>query len=194
MEKILIEPIRPDEIDEIAVLLSRAFSPVPINRMVFGEPGEEQLSLMENGFKAMLPAMDGEMLCTKDDGKVVGFMRIVEWPDCQKPMSEDIIGQMPEEIAKRMGEWLSTWAQHDPKEPHWHLSALAVLPEMQGRGIGSAMLKHFCGHVDDLGQSAYLETDQKDNVRLYQRFGFNVVEEAPVLSIPNYFMLRPTHG
>ena len=41
-----------------------------------------------------------------------------------------------------------------------------------------------------LGARAYLETDKRENVRLYQRFGFTVVESAEVLGIPNWFMSR----
>jgi hypothetical protein len=53
------------------------------------------------------------------------------------------------------------------------------------------LLGHFCERVDRLKQAAYLETDKSRNVRLYERFGFSVVEEAPVLSVPNWFMWRP---
>ena len=40
------------------------------------------------------------------------------------------------------------------------------------------------------GDVAYLETDKPENVSFYQRFGFEVTEEAQVLGIPNWFMLR----
>jgi ribosomal protein S18 acetylase RimI-like enzyme len=37
---------------------------------------------------------------------------------------------------------------------------------------------------------AYLETDKPENVRFYERFGFEVVGEEEVLGVPNWFMLR----
>ncbi len=85
---------------------------------------------------------------------------------------------------------MPAWAKLDPKQPHWHFGPFAVLPERQGQGIGSQLLTYFCEHVDRLGAAAYLETDKPENVRLYQRFGFEVTSEKPVLGVPNWFMWR----
>jgi hypothetical protein len=52
------------------------------------------------------------------------------------------------------------------------------------------MLNAFCMIVDGTGAHAFLETDKSENVRLYQRFGFTVVESAEVLEVPNWFMSR----
>ncbi len=90
-----------------------------------------------------------------------------------------------------MLNYLSIWAKHDPKQPHWHLGPLVVLPERQGQGIGSRLLERFCGYVDQHGAAAYLETDKPGNVRLYERFGFSVTGEAPVYGTPTWFMWRP---
>jgi len=53
------------------------------------------------------------------------------------------------------------------------------------------MLAEFCARMDECGALSYLETDKSENVRFYQKFGFRVIEEAPVLGIPNWFMSRP---
>jgi hypothetical protein len=37
----------------------------------------------------------------------------------------------------------------------------------------------------------WLETDKAENVRLYERFGYVVVEQTDVLGVPNWFMRRP---
>jgi hypothetical protein len=39
----------------------------------------------------------------------------------------------------------------------------------------------------DLG---LVETDKQVNVPFYERFGFEVVAQAPVLGVPNWFMAR----
>ena len=44
--------------------------------------------------------------------------------------------------------------------------------------------------LDEAGDLGYLETDKAENVRLYERHGFEVVDEAPVLGVPNWFMRR----
>ena len=52
------------------------------------------------------------------------------------------------------------------------------------------MLERFCARMDDEGEMAHLETDNPENVRFYERFGFATVDEAEVLGIPNWFMRR----
>jgi ribosomal protein S18 acetylase RimI-like enzyme len=67
---------------------------------------------------------------------------------------------------------------------------VAVDRHLQGLGIGSAML---AVHVEDLDAqrlNGWLETDKDANVRLYERFGYEVVEQADVLGVPNWFMRR----
>ena len=89
-----------------------------------------------------------------------------------------------------MVRWVDTWAKRDPAEPHAHLGPLAVDAHLQGRGIGSRILAEHCGRLDAQATLGYLETDKPENVRLYERFGFLVVAEAPVLGVPNWFMRR----
>lgn len=50
--------------------------------------------------------------------------------------------------------------------------------ELQGRGIGSQMLSVYCEEFDVVGNAGYLETDKAENVRLCERFGFEVQDEG----------------
>lgn len=82
------------------------------------------------------------------------------------------------------------WAKHDPKAPHFHFGPLAVLPSMQGNGIGSALLDRFCREIDTQKAVAYLETDKEENIHLYEKFGFRVTEEDKLFGVKNWFMWR----
>jgi predicted N-acetyltransferase YhbS len=84
-----------------------------------------------------------------------------------------------------VGKWISTWARHDPDETHVHLGRLAVDAHVQGQGIGSLIMQEHCRRLDRTGEVGYLETDQPENVRFYERFGFEVTGEEPVLGVPN---------
>ena len=46
MGRIMIEPLRPSEVDEASVLLSRAFSSTPLPCAAFGDPSEEQRRIL----------------------------------------------------------------------------------------------------------------------------------------------------
>ncbi len=63
-----------------------------------------------------------------------------------------------------------------PDEPHAHLVFLGVSPLAQGRGIGAAILKATLSPLDAAGAPALLEATTERNVSLYQRHGFEVVE------------------
>jgi len=90
----------------------------------------------------------------------------------------------------RMMRWLGVWEKHDPEERHWHLGPLVVDAHLQGMGVGSRMMQVFCAQMDAAREDTYLETDKRENVRFYERFGFEVVGEQEVLGVTNYFMLR----
>lgn len=66
---------------------------------------------------------------------------------------------------------------HHPKEPHAYLFFLAVDPDCQGMGLGSAMLAANLKALDAARACAYLEASTERNVTLYQRHGFEVVSE-----------------
>ncbi len=78
--------------------------------------------------------------------------------------------------------------------PHWYLWALGVVPEAQGKGIGGALLQPVLAQADAEGVPCYLETQTEDNVRFYERRGFDVVaaDELPGqrVSLPMWYMVR----
>ena len=65
-------------------------------------------------------------------------------------------------------------------EPHWYLFAIGVSPEMQGRGLGTALITEGLQRANQDGCPCYLETSSERNVPYYERFGFRVVGEAPL--------------
>ncbi len=62
--------------------------------------------------------------------------------------------------------------------PHGYLAMLGVHPQAQGRGLGSALLRHATAACDTAGAGAYLESSAPANLPLYERHGFVVMEEV----------------
>jgi len=71
-----------------------------------------------------------------------------------------------------------------PREPHWYLPLIAVRPEQQGRGLGSALLRPMLERCDADGLPAYLEASTPRNRALYERHGFVVTGELRVRDAP----------
>jgi ribosomal protein S18 acetylase RimI-like enzyme len=63
-------------------------------------------------------------------------------------------------------------------EPHWYLMVVGVDPELQNRGVGSALVKEGLTQADQRDCPCYLETSEKRNLAFYERLGFVVLEEA----------------
>ena len=75
---------------------------------------------------------------------------------------------------------------------HWYLAVLAVDPDHQGRGHAGDLLRPMLARIDREGLPLFLETQKERNVALYERFGFEVLEKAPIpgLDITTWAMLR----
>jgi GNAT superfamily N-acetyltransferase len=67
-----------------------------------------------------------------------------------------------------------------PEEPHWYLASLGTAVDMQGKGVGSALMTPVLRHCDTEGIPAYLESSKERNVPFYRRHGFEVVKEVPL--------------
>jgi len=73
----------------------------------------------------------------------------------------------------------------------WFLPMIGVDPVAQGRGLGSALLRHGLAACDRDGLPAYLEATNPRNRALYERHGFRVVEVIQAGSSPPLWaMLR----
>jgi ribosomal protein S18 acetylase RimI-like enzyme len=199
MIKIKIQPIQPIEFPETADVLGRAFATLSSSRAIYeGRSKSDIERRISITFDGLIKTMSGQVFVSKQDGRIVGAMRIVEWPDCQmKPlqmlkvlptlMKAGGLGEM-----RRAMKMRGTWAKKDPKKPHWHLDPIGVAPELQGQGIGGQMMEYYCNHIDKLGMAAYHETDSKlENVRFYERFGFKIIGEEIILGFPCWYLWRP---
>lgn len=66
-----------------------------------------------------------------------------------------------------------------PRSPsHWYLPIIGVTPNWQGRGYGAALMQPVLERCDRDRTPAYLEASTPRNRALYERHGFEVVEEC----------------
>ncbi len=153
---------------------------------------------IEAAFAARFKYLPGKVYVAELDGEIVGAVRIVEWPYCQTSLLQNL-KMMPAMLGAIGGfrgltrgmKLMSAWQKHDPKKPHWHIDPLCVIPELQGKGIGSQMMKFYCDIIDTKGIEAYHETDRPENVPFYGKFGFTVVGEEIINGAKNWYLLRP---
>jgi ribosomal protein S18 acetylase RimI-like enzyme len=186
------------ERDAALGVLARGMRDNPIHARVFGnDPAvrEQRLAAMFGaGFAVM--GMHEQMLVARDvRGKILAVCGMTP-PGTPPPTQLQQLHIMPRMMAMGPGaafltvRWLKAWTDRDPTEPHWHLGPLAVDANLQGRGIGSRLMKVVCARLDAARDIAWLETDKSENVVFYKKFGFEIAAETDVLDLPTWFMVR----
>ncbi len=96
-------------------------------------------------------------------------------------------------IAEAAARYNVLWAWIEARVPDdvWYLDMVGVDPVHQGRGVGSALIRHGLELAAAEGADAFLETSLSGNVAYYERLGFRVVEEGePALGGPHIWFMR----
>ena len=90
----------------------------------------------------------------------------------------------PDRLAGFVGimEEMDRYHPHD--EPIWYLPVIGVDAAGQGKGLGSALMKHALQICDEQETRAYLESSNPANISLYERHGFAVLGRIEVGSAP----------
>jgi ribosomal protein S18 acetylase RimI-like enzyme len=192
-----VRPLRPAEIPAAIGVLARGMRDNPLHVAAYGEDPEWRLRTHARVAKAVFDVFEAQepLGAVRPDGTLVGVSGLAPPGTCQPDTRQRlrllpaIIGLGPR-TAVRVGRWIGRWAAHDLAEPHAHLGPVAVDAHLQGQGIGSQMMAVHTARLDEQGQLGYLETDKLENVGFYERFGYVVVAEEPVLGVPNWFMRR----
>ncbi len=77
---------------------------------------------------------------------------------------------------------ISAVEKKHPHPPHYYLMVLGTEPSLQGKGIGTQLMRPVLERCDREGAPAYLESSKERNLPLYERNGFRVTEE---MTVPN---------
>ncbi len=184
-----ISALEQGDISEAARVLSLAMLTCPIHVAVFQGQGAEVRRVQQQMFARLLRHYPGLVFVAKLDGQIVGVLRMKSCRGRQASHPE-VDEKTLQDTASRLSHWQAVWDQHDPREPHWHLGPVGVVPSRQGSGVGTALMQRFCLEVDVRKVAAFLETDRSTNVRFYQKFGFQMVKEVDIFEVKNYFMWR----
>jgi ribosomal protein S18 acetylase RimI-like enzyme len=173
--------------------LASAFHDVPIFRWFLPDEGR-RAEILPAFFAAMVEAYTpwGEIHSAADG------LAVAVWapPGAAMPAAQAtaLAATLPAvlgEYGARMRELRPLLDAAHPTFPHWFLHFLAVRPEVQGQGHGSALLKPMLERADAEGIPAYLDATSEDNKRLYERNGFGVQQVLTLRdSPPLWSMLR----
>lgn len=170
------EPIRratAAEARRVAKLVATAFTPLAAVAWLLPEPSVRPRVMTGNFLILVEHAMEHGRV------EVIGEQAAAVWFDRTAPAPE------PPDYDRRLAAACDPWTdrfrlldglfdEHHPEAPHEHLALLAVDPRSQGRGLGTALLRHRHRDLDQAGVPAYLEASSPQSRDLYLRHGYEL--------------------
>jgi ribosomal protein S18 acetylase RimI-like enzyme len=177
-----LRKMRPDDLEPAARTLARAFLDDPHFRWIVRDDSK-RLARMERGFETFIE----RIWLPQDEAYVhVRLIGAALWmpPDtwhlsllAQLRLLPAIVSSLRADTT-RLLKPLNWMEKRHPHERHWYLPAIGVAPAWQGRGYGAALLRPMLERCDSERVPAYLEASTPRNRALYERNGFEVVEEG----------------
>lgn len=100
--------------------------------------------------------------------------------------------RIPLSSLRFLNDYMRLTSSVRPREPHCYLSMIGVHPDAQGQGIGKQLLLNILQEVDTNTHSfgIGLDTENPDNIALYERFGFRLVDTKCLEGMNIYCMFR----
>jgi len=175
----------PDDTHQAADILARAFAADPVLAR-FVVPGPDRISRSTRYFALecrLTLSGYGEIWLDEDGAGAAIWRKPGGYPEplrAQLRLLPQYLRLFPRELLTA-SRAMNVMAKAHPKEPHWYLMAVGIVPEFQGQGRGRALLQPVLSRCDENGVPAYLEASTAENARLYERLGFESREELEIL-------------
>lgn len=184
---------RQDEVATLARVLTRAFAQDPLMTWLF----RGHVAHLERFLRIflMLALRQGAVYTTAaQEGAAIWFAPS-RWKADKVTQLRFLLLMLRTLGPRNMGGRLRALDAVDrlhPSAPHYYLMALGSLPEVQGRGIGSALMAPILARADAEGMPAYLESSAPANVPFYEHRGFRLLREfqPPYGAPPVWLMWR----
>ena len=184
-----------------AEVLVKAFRSYPLLQYFFpDEQGREEVAsyffqvTLNYGIHhcevyATSPDMKGIAIWVHSDKLPMTFWRVIR----SVPLSVILgFGRKGAGRMKRSSDYID--ARHGRLAPdkHLYLQVIGVDPQFQGKGYAGKLIRPMLARIDREALPCYLETLDERNVKIYEHFGFEMVEKSaiPKTSLTNWAMLR----
>jgi GNAT superfamily N-acetyltransferase len=188
------QPVLADQADAdvLSRVIAEAFHPLPPSQWLIPDPNARR-GLYPGYFRIFVElALAGGIVHTTQDRTAAAL-----WLPAGEGEAAEPPAGYPVRLAAATGPWLDRFAAFDevlerghPAGPaHQHLAMLAVRPDRQGRGTGTALLRAHLAELDQAGTPTYLEASAPRNRALYLRHGYR--DHGPPIRLPDGTAMFP---
>jgi GNAT superfamily N-acetyltransferase len=175
----------PADLDTLSQVVAEAFHDLAVSRWLIADPAARR-KIFPGYFRVYVEhAMTHAVVQTTDDRAAVALWLPTDSGDPDPPADYDA------QLRAATGSWIDRFlafdaaleARHPVGIRHHYLALLAVRPDRQGRGTGTALLRSYHAILDrDAGAPAYLEASDLHTRRIYLRHGY--ADHGPPIPLP----------
>lgn len=183
----LVRPCSDADLPTVGRVLAAAFHDDPVISWTVPDPARRRRDLpaIMQLFAARAQPHGGNRLTDTRSGAAVWSPPGAEFDVAAETRFEATLTALAGDAAGRIGALTDLLERNHPYEPdHLHLALIGVVPDRQGTGIGSALLRAVLDRADRDGTPAYLEATSAQNRALYERHGFVALRQLQVLDCP----------
>jgi GNAT superfamily N-acetyltransferase len=192
MGRMQFAAVAESERDRAIATLVSAFEDDPVERWLYPDEAEYR-----RHFPAFIAAFGGDAFRDQTVWRLGDFDAVAFWfRPGRDPDGDAIVRVLVETTSEDLhADSFATLEQMEeghPAEPHWYLPWFGVDSALQGRGLGTHLMRHCLEIVDETGLPAYLETPNPRTVPFYQRAGFSVTGVAEAGRCPPVTLMQRT--
>jgi ribosomal protein S18 acetylase RimI-like enzyme len=200
------ERLQNDQIEAASRVAARALQNDPLSAYYYPDPIERKIkTVIKIEYLILLGILSGEVYTTSSDIQVVAVWNTYG-------IKDQTIGKQSKEIIRKLrkvkrkmfsdrlfsekyiitSEIYNSLHNEHANFPHWGFTMLTVDPLHQGKGYASMLIKPKLLEIDKQNLPCYLNTQNENNLSLYEHFGFELVGEKKVhnFNVNYYGMLR----
>lgn len=200
MTKITITSLETKDTQNIIEVFLAAFEKDPLMYYFFGNEYHNLARYFWQYVCDLSSILDLLLLGAFIEGELQGVAFITP-PEVDNADKQEAIDRLDEQLAIAMGEEvimrLGAYSQmkeaHKPKQPHFYLNTLGVMPKSQGQGVGKALIAELHRMSEESSQSfnVELDTENEQNLNFYQKLGYSVSTVTNLDEVNIWFLFRP---
>lgn len=190
-----------DRLPDVVDVLCDAFADYPVMRYVLDgrdESYERRLRTLIH-FLVMARVLRDEPMLGIADGARLGGAATVSYPKAAKSaelntLRESVWAELGPAARERYEAFGTATSAFSIDAPHVELNMIGVRAAVRGTGLGRRLLTavHRLSHENPRSEGVKLTTEDPENVRLYERFGYRVIGQAHVApNLETWGMFRP---
>jgi GNAT superfamily N-acetyltransferase len=192
-------------VDEVVTVLCDAFHDYPVMRHVIGPAPEDhagRLRTLIEYFVARRVLRNEPMIGIDDASELVAVAIMTppgrrEAPPALAEQRERVWSALGDAARERYEHLSKIWQRVAITEPNLHLNLIGVRGKYAGCGLGRRLLDHVhdMSLADPESAGVTLTTENPDNVRFYEHFGYRQVRHELVADgLETWWFFRPDVG